>query len=351
MNNVTPDPKLPSDSRTLLIRLYDYLREFARSLNQAADGRLFRSAAVSATYTASDNDHIILVSPGGTMTVTLPAASATKDKRIVVKRANSTTHTVTINVAGSGTIDNAASATLTTAYQAREFYSDGVQYREMLGATGGGTGTVTSVAQTVPAFLSVSGSPITTSGTLAISLSGSALPVTSGGTGVTSATAYAPLFGGTTSTGAFQSGTVGTSGHVLTSNGAGSLPTFQAPSASFTESFVVPITDQTTPFTSGAAKMTWRMPYAFTISEVRASVQTAQSSGSALQFDINESGTSILSTKLTIDNTEKTSETAATPPVISDSSIADDAELTFDIDTVGDGTAIGAVIYIIGTRT
>lgn len=37
-------------------------------------------------------------------------------------------------------------------------------------ATGGGSGTVTSVALTAPAFLSVSGSPITTAGTLALSL-------------------------------------------------------------------------------------------------------------------------------------------------------------------------------------
>ena len=51
-----------------------------------------------------------------------------------------------------------------------------------------GTGTVTSVAATVPAFLSVAGSPITTSGTLAISLSGTALPVANGGTGVTTST-------------------------------------------------------------------------------------------------------------------------------------------------------------------
>lgn len=57
------------------------------------------------------------------------------------------------------------------------------------------------------------------------------LPVTHGGTGAASLTAYAPIFGGTTSTGAVQSGTVGTSGQVLTSNGAGVLPTFQTPSA------------------------------------------------------------------------------------------------------------------------
>lgn len=50
-------------------------------------------------------------------------------------------------------------------------------------------GTVTSVAMTVPAFLSVSGSPITTSGTLAVSLSGTALPIANGGTGQTSASA------------------------------------------------------------------------------------------------------------------------------------------------------------------
>ena len=53
---------------------------------------------------------------------------------------------------------------------------------------GKGSGTVTSVAATVPSFLSVSGSPITTSGTLAITLSGTALPVVNGGTGVTTST-------------------------------------------------------------------------------------------------------------------------------------------------------------------
>ena len=49
-------------------------------------------------------------------------------------------------------------------------------------------GTVTSVAATVPSFLSVSGSPITSSGTLALTYSGTALPVANGGTGVTTST-------------------------------------------------------------------------------------------------------------------------------------------------------------------
>lgn len=50
-----------------------------------------------------------------------------------------------------------------------------------------------------------------------------------GGTGVASTTAYAVLCGGTTTTNPLQSiASVGTSGQVLTSNGAGALPTFQA---------------------------------------------------------------------------------------------------------------------------
>jgi len=58
---------------------------------------------------------------------------------------------------------------------------------------------------------------------------GSPMGVPSGGTGVSSATAYSVLCGGTTSTGAFQSVSgVGTSGQMLTSNGVGALPTWQS---------------------------------------------------------------------------------------------------------------------------
>lgn len=47
-------------------------------------------------------------------------------------------------------------------------------------------GTVTSVAATVPSFLTVTGSPITTSGTLAFDYSGTPLPIAYGGIGATS---------------------------------------------------------------------------------------------------------------------------------------------------------------------
>ena len=53
------------------------------------------------------------------------------------------------------------------------------------GAAGAGSGTVTSVALTAPSIFTVGGSPVTTTGTLAITYSGTALPVLNGGTGVT----------------------------------------------------------------------------------------------------------------------------------------------------------------------
>lgn len=53
--------------------------------------------------------------------------------------------------------------------------------------------------------------------------------VVDGGTGVSSLTPYAVICGGTTNTNPVQSvASVGTSGQVLTSNGAGALPTFQS---------------------------------------------------------------------------------------------------------------------------
>ena len=117
-----------------------------------------------------------------------------------------------------------------------------------------------------------------------------------------------------------------------------------------TEYLTIACSDESTALTAGTAKITFRMPYVMTLTSVRASLSTAQTSGSIFTVDINESGSSVLSTKLTIDNTEKTSTTASTAPVISDSNLADDAEITIDIDQVGDGTAKGLKVTLIGTR-
>jgi hypothetical protein len=108
--------------------------------------------------------------------------------------------------------------------------------------------------------------------------------------------------------------------------------------------------DETTAITAGTSKATFRMPYAMTLTAVRSSVTTAPT-GSTLIVDINEGGTSVLSTKLSIDASEKTSTTAATAAVISDSTLADDAEITIDFDQIGSTIAgAGVKVTLIGTR-
>lgn len=109
--------------------------------------------------------------------------------------------------------------------------------------------------------------------------------------------------------------------------------------------------DETTALTAGTSKAKFRMPFGFTLSDLRASLTTAQATGALLTVNIKKAGVSILSTKITFDNTEQSSKTALTPPVISDTALPDDVEISIDIDQVGDGTATGLKIYLIGYPT
>ena len=108
--------------------------------------------------------------------------------------------------------------------------------------------------------------------------------------------------------------------------------------------FILACSDETTALTTGTNKVQFRMPYAGTLTAVRASVNTAPT-GAALVVDINEAGVSVLSTKLSIDATELTSTTAASAAVISDSALADDAVISIDIDQIG-STVAGAGLKV-----
>jgi len=87
-------------------------------------------------------------------------------------------------------------------------------------------------------------------------------------------------------------------------------------------------------------------PYAFTITNVYACLGAQQTAGSIFTVDVNEAGSTILSTKITVDNNETCSNTAATPPVISDASIAAFATMTIDVDQAGTGPASGTLIVV-----
>jgi hypothetical protein len=93
--------------------------------------------------------------------------------------------------------------------------------------------------------------------------------------------------------------------------------------------------------------VTFRSPDAFTVTSVRASVQTASSSG-VIDVDVKKNGTTIFSTRVTIDSGEETSVTAATPSVLSTTAVADNDELMVEV--MDDGTgATGLVVAIRGT--
>jgi hypothetical protein len=116
--------------------------------------------------------------------------------------------------------------------------------------------------------------------------------------------------------------------------------------------YIIACSDETTNLTTGTAKVTFRAPYVFTLTGVRASVNTAPT-GSTLIVDINNGANSTLSTKLSIDASEKTSVTAVAPAVIDPTYaiISDDAEITIDIDQIGSTIAgTGLKVTLIGTR-
>lgn len=108
--------------------------------------------------------------------------------------------------------------------------------------------------------------------------------------------------------------------------------------------------DEATDLATGVVA-TFRMPHAMTLTELRASVTTAPV-GSNIIVDVKEGGVSIMTTNLlNIDNGDKTSVGSATSPNITDTALADDAEITVEITQVGSTTAgAGLKLSLIGTK-
>lgn len=124
---VSENPRLTFSERGLA-DLYAVLRSFAQAINRYADGYLSSVVSVSANYTCAINDGIVMVTTGGTgKTITLPAASQTKEKVIIVVKCDTAAATVTVNTA-SGNINGAASTTITGSYGVKQFASDGSNY-------------------------------------------------------------------------------------------------------------------------------------------------------------------------------------------------------------------------------
>ncbi len=116
---------------------------------------------------------------------------------------------------------------------------------------------------------------------------------------------------------------------------------------------LVACSDEETAIDATGQKLSFRMPIAMTlnagIAGIKGSLVTAGTGANLLTVDINEGGSTILSTKLTFDATETTTTTAATPVVISDVNLAADSVITIDVDQLDSGgVAAGLKIAFIG---
>ena len=122
--------------------------------------------------------------------------------------------------------------------------------------------------------------------------------------------------------------------------------------ASAGQALIIAASDETTALTVADGKIEFQMPYAFTLTDVRATLTTAGSTSGVTTIDIEDDGASIFSTLLTIDSTEKTSTTAATAAVISGASLADGSVMKVNVDVLSGGaTEAGLKIYLIGYQT
>lgn len=112
---------------------------------------------------------------------------------------------------------------------------------------------------------------------------------------------------------------------------------------------------------TGTGKDSFVLPYDLMLDEVAArglyaGLAVAQATGAVLTVDVNVDGVSILATRLTFDNNERTTITAATPAVYSTAFLAANriipagSEVTIDVDQVGTALAKGLAVYLRGAR-
>ena len=132
------------------------------------------------------------------------------------------------------------------------------------------------------------------------------------------------------------------------------LPLAGLATSAKTECFVIACSDETTALTAATGKAEFQMPYAFTVTDVMMTLTTAGTGASLVTVDINDGGTTIFTTRLTTDASEKTSRTAATPFVITSApkTLANNAVVTIDVDVIGNTIAgAGLKVYIIGYQS
>ena len=132
----------------------------------------------------------------------------------------------------------------------------------------------------------------------------------------------------------------------------GTITLADVSTAAKTECIMLAASDESTALTVATDKVKFILPYAFTLTGISASVTTAPT-GATLIVDVNEGGTSIMTTnKIVIDVSETSTATAATAPTLTDSSLASGSLITIDVDQIGSTVAgAGLKVYLTGYQS
>lgn len=301
------------------------------------------------TYTlqSSDNLRLLTFNNGSATTVTLPTTLSAGFSCFIE---NIGAGTVTLN-AGSATIDEYVSTLDLDTDQGLLIAWDGDEWYTMRGiGSAGSSGGAPTTAQYLlrEAHASLPNAHVVQAGV------GITLEETGGSPGsalvIHASNTNAPFYVAGPASGLSAARTLVAGSGITLTDGGGSPPTTTTIATSTPKVLQFACSNETSELIAGTAKVTLRAPYAMTLTAVRASINSYSAGspgGGGITVDINVNGSSILSTKLTIDAGEKTSTTAATAAVISSASIADDDEISVDIDSVGNGCT-GLKVTLIG---
>ena len=108
---------------------HEILNQIENLANLQFDGYLFPTSSVSADYTATVNDAFIPVdASSAAVTVTLKPAAEAKGKRLTIKKIDSSVNAVTVDGDGAETIDDSATAVISSQYDSICVMSDGTEW-------------------------------------------------------------------------------------------------------------------------------------------------------------------------------------------------------------------------------
>ena len=195
-----------------------YVDALVTGLNVQGSCVCASTTALTVTYAnGASGVGATLTNAGAQAAIQLDGVSPTVGQRVLIKNQASTLQNgiYTVTTVGSGATNWVL--TRATDYDTPSEVAPG----DLVILTGGTTQNQSSWVETAT-VAAIGTDPITF-----VQFTAS-LPVNvaSGGTGVTSFTAYAPIVGGTTTTGSLQSITLGAAGTLFKSNGVGALPGF-----------------------------------------------------------------------------------------------------------------------------